>query len=92
MSLWTRFKKLFWNPPVEPDRPGIWGNTISGGKINVAFYGLPCGIVLGRPNGDESILTCGRRECRVCNPMNPERAAKINERFLKERGYVQPND
>ena len=80
-ALWARLNGLFENPP--PHVSSACRNNVAHQNEPIAFtFHLSCG---GSINGEE--FKCGRPDCKRCNPMTPERAAQINERFLKERGY-----
>lgn len=48
---------------------------------------FPCGFRVG-----EHVVRCSSTSCAICNPMTGERAAQINQRYLQEKGYDQPND
>lgn len=88
---WLR--RLFWNPPSEPEPE-------SPKKAGLSFHINTCGSRIEADGRDirfvdDPSAICGELTCPVCKgigPMTPERAVKINQRFLQERGYDQPND
>lgn len=101
MSTWSRIKKLFWNAPasqssrkpvgifIAEDTPRyvVAGNVVN--PIGSISFAMPCGALLSWVGGEASFFYCGKPSCPECNPMTPERAAQINERFLKERPLVR---
>lgn len=86
---WAWLRRLFWNQSAEAPK-----------KAEVGFHINTCGYRLETIGRGIRFLECkasfcGEPTCSLCKgvgPMTPERAAQINQRFLQERGYVQPND
>lgn len=76
------FKRLFLAESTAPAETGIEQSGLEVTKF--------CGMTIQNFVRGEWVIAgpfpCGQPDCKTCNPMTPQRAAKINERFFRERG------
>lgn len=85
-NIWRKINNLFIQKNIDHY---IAGNKIDGeSKIFTVSSSSTFNMCSITVNGGP-VWFCGKPSCKRCNVMTEEKAQKINNRFLLERGYIK---